>query len=139
MVGDGPFAETLRYSVNADGIEILGARSDIPELLRDADLMLFTSSPAGEGMPGVLIEAGLSGLPSVSTRVPGAAEIIQDGLTGILVGDSAWEMMEAVGRLLDHAEVRSAMGAAARDWCESKFNLDVMAQRWMAALRQTLR
>ena len=46
---------------------------------------MFTSLPPGEGMPGVLIEAGLSGLATVSTRVPGARDVIEDGVTGFLV------------------------------------------------------
>ncbi len=138
MVGDGPLASTLASCAEAEGIELLGARSDVPELLRAADVFLFTSLPAGEGMPGVLIEAGLSGLVSVSTRVPGAGDVISDGVTGLLVGDSTAAMVEAVGALLDNAEQRSAMGAAAQERCESRFSLDVMAQRWTAALRPLL-
>ena len=139
MVGDGPLAASVTPLAQAEGIEVLGARSDVPELLRTADLFLFTSLPAGEGMPGVLIEAGLSGLASVSTRVPGAAEVLHEGVTGLVVEDSATAMAEAVGRLLDHADQRSAMGAAAHIRCESEFNLDLMARRWEAALQPFLR
>ena len=62
--------------LTAHGVELLGPRSDVPELLRSADVFVFTSLPTGEGMPGVLIEAGLSGLPAVSTPVPGAATVV---------------------------------------------------------------
>jgi glycosyltransferase involved in cell wall biosynthesis len=139
MVGDGPLARTVGPLAEAEGIEVLGPRSDVPDLLRAADLFLFTSLPAGEGMPGVLIEAGLSGLASVSTRVPGAAEVIAEGVTGLVVEDSTTAMAEAAGRLLDHVDTRTAMGAAARTRCESEFNLDLMARRWQAALRPLLR
>jgi glycosyltransferase involved in cell wall biosynthesis len=139
MVGDGPLAATLKPFAEAQGIEVLGARSDVPDLLRSADLFLFTSLPAGEGMPGVLIEAGLSGLASVSFRVPGAAEVIDDGVTGLVVEDSTTAMVEAVGLLLDNPDQRSAMGADAHIRCESEFNLDLMARRWQAALRPLLR
>jgi len=139
MVGDGPLAATLKPVAEAEGIEVLGARSDVPDLLRSADVFLFTSLPAGEGMPGVLIEAGLSGLASVSTRVPGAAEVIDDGVTGLVVEDSTTAMVEAVGLLLDNPDQRSAMGAAAHIRCESEFNLDLMARRWEAALQPFLR
>ena len=60
-------------------------RSDIAEQLRSADVFVFPSAPAGEGMPGVLIEAGLSGLPVVATAVPGVASVLADGQTGIVV------------------------------------------------------
>lgn len=139
MVGDGPLATTLIPGAEAEDIELLGPRSDIPELLRSADVFLFTSLPAGEGMPGVLIEAGLSGLAAVSTRVPGASEVILDGVTGILVDDSTAAMVDAVGRLLDDTGRRSAIGVAARSRCESEFSLDVMAMRWRAALQTLLR
>ena len=64
MVGDGPLATTLIPLAAAHGVELLGRRSDVPELLRQSDVFVFTSLPTGEGMPGVLIEAGLSGLPA---------------------------------------------------------------------------
>jgi glycosyltransferase involved in cell wall biosynthesis len=138
MVGDGPLGPSLRSEALSNGVEVLGARDDVPELLRAADLFLFPSLPAGEGMPGVLIEAGLCGVPSVSTRVPGAAEVIEDGVTGLLVEDCPEAMVEAVGRLLDDELGRSAMGAAAHVRCESKFNLDLMAGRWQTALHRLL-
>ena len=119
----------------AHGVELLGPRSDVPELLRHADLLLFTSLPAGEGMPGVLIEAGLSGLPVVSTPVPGATTVLCDGHTGVMVDDSVAAMVAAVGELLDAPERRAAMGASARVRCESEFNLELMTQRWRTSLR----
>ena len=135
IVGDGPLAGELRPLAAAQGIEVLGPRSDVPELLRDADVFVFTSRPAGEGMPGVLIESGLSGLPSVSTSVPGAATVLCDGSTGVIVEDSVAALSDAVGRLLADPERRSAMGAAARRRCVSAFTLDLMAERWRNALQ----
>ena len=135
IVGDGPLAGTLAPLAAAQGVELLGPRSDVPELLRRSDVFVFTSLPTGEGMPGVLIEAGLSGLPAVSTPVPGAATVLCDGHTGVIVDDSVAAMAAAVGQLLDDPERRAAMGASARTRCESEFTLDLMAQRWRAALQ----
>jgi glycosyltransferase involved in cell wall biosynthesis len=135
IVGDGPLAGDLAPLAAAQQIEILGPRADVPELLRRADVLVFPSLPSGEGMPGVLIEAGLSGLPAVSTPVPGAATVLSDGLTGMIVDDSVASIAAAVGQLLDDPDHRAAMGAAARSRCESAFNLDLMAERWHAALR----
>ena len=135
IVGDGPLAGTLAPLAAAQGVELLGSRSDVPELLRRSDVFVFPSRPTGEGMPGVLIEAGLSGLPTVSTPVPGAATVLCDGRTGMIVDDSVAAMAAAVGELLDDPDRRAAMGAAARSRCESTFTLDLMAQRWRAALQ----
>ena len=126
---------TLAPSAAAHGVELLGSRSDVPELLRRSDVLVFPSRPTGEGMPGVLIEAGLSGLPTVSTPVPGAATVLADGRTGVIVDDSVGAMAQAVGQLLDDPVRRAAMGAAARSRCESEFSLDLMAERWRAALQ----
>jgi glycosyltransferase involved in cell wall biosynthesis len=135
MVGDGPLAAALAPQAAAQGIELLGERLDVPELLRRSDVFVFPSRPAGEGMPGVLIEAGMSGLPTVATSTPGAASVICDGQTGMIVDDSVTAMAAAVGQLLDDPDRRTAMGAAARRRCESTFTLDLMAQRWRDALQ----
>jgi glycosyltransferase involved in cell wall biosynthesis len=134
MVGDGPLAGTLARLAAAQGVELLGPRSDVPELLRRSDVFVFTSLPTGEGMPGVLIEAGLSGVPAVSTPVPGAATVLCDGRSGVIVDDSIAKIAAAVGQLLDDPDRRAAMGVSARIRCESEFNLDLMTQRWRAAL-----
>ena len=132
IVGDGPLAGGLAVLAADHGIELLGPRSDVPELLRRSDVFVFTSLPAGEGMPGVLIEAGLSGLPVVSTPVPGAATVLGDGVAGVIVDDSVASLAAAVGQLLDDPDRRAAMGAAGRSRCESAFSLDLMAERWRA-------
>jgi glycosyltransferase involved in cell wall biosynthesis len=134
IVGAGPLAPTVAQLAEAHGVEFLGARPDVPELLRSADVFVFTSLPIGEGMPGVLIEAGLSGLPAVSTPVPGAATVLCDGRTGMIVDDSVAAIAGAVGELLDDPDRRSAMGVSARLRCESEFNLELMARRWRTAL-----
>ena len=134
MAGDGPLAGILTPLAAAHGVELLGPRSDVPELLRNADVFVFTSLPTGEGMPGVLIEAGLSGIPAVSTPVPGAATVVGDGRTGMIVDDSGAAIAAAVGELLDAPDRRRAMGRAARTRCESEFSLDLMAERWRDAL-----
>jgi glycosyltransferase involved in cell wall biosynthesis len=135
LVGSGPLAASMASSAAAHGVELLGSRSDVPELLRRADVLVFTSRPTGEGMPGVLIEAGLSGLPAVSTPVPGAATVVAGGRTGVIVDDSVGSMAHAVGQLLDDPVRLAAMGVAARSRCESLFSLDLMAERWRAALQ----
>lgn len=135
IVGDGPLADTLVPLAAAQGIELLGPRSDVPELLRHSHVFVFTGRPTGEGMPGVLIEAGLSGLPAVSTPVPGAATVLCDGCTGVIVDDSVATMATAVGQLLDDPDRRAAMGASARRRCASAFTLDLMAERWRDALQ----
>ena len=58
IIGDGPLRDELVVPAKVAGVELLGPFRHFPALLRAADVIVFPSLPAGEGMPGVLIEAG---------------------------------------------------------------------------------
>ncbi len=139
LVGDGPLREALAGPAQAAGVEMLGSRSDIPEQLRAADVLVFPSRPAGEGMPGVLIEAAMTGLPVVATAVPGVRSIVVDGDTGIIVpvGDRP-AMVEATARLLDDCTLRSTMGRAARRHALDNFTVSAVGECWMSLLQPLL-
>ena len=139
MMGDGPLRQALAGPAEAAGVELLGPRSDVADQLRRTDVMVFPSRPAGEGMPGVLIEAGLSGVAVVATAVPGVASIVKNGETGFVVPvDDITEMVAAVTRLLDDAALRSSMGRAARERCRVNFSMDTVGERWLRILEQVL-
>lgn len=130
LVGDGPRMGELKEAAKSAGVEMPGRRDDIAGLLAGADVLVFTGRPP-EGMPGVLIEAGLCGLPVVSTRVPGAADVVADGSTGILVDlDDLPAVVAATRALLDDEALRARMGVRARERCSTMFSLDGTAERW---------
>ena len=131
LVGDGPLAAGLEVPARDAGVSMLGERDDVPELMRNADLFVFPSLPEGEGMPGVLIEAGLSGLPVVATDVPGVRTVVDDTVTGHVVatGDLAG-LCDLVDQLLSDPGRLHEMGAAARSRCQAEFTMDVSARRW---------
>ena len=134
MVGEGPLAEAIRPAAEAAGVAMLGRRDDVARLMADSDLLVLTSRPP-EGMPGVLIEAGLSGLPSVSTRIPGAGDVIEEGSTGFLVEiDDFAGMVDAVQGLVSDQRSRSEMGQRARELCLRRFTLEATADRWRQVL-----
>ena len=117
MVGDGPLYEILRPLAAAAGVEMLGRRDDAPEIRR-ADIFVFPSQPTGEGMAGVLIDAGLSGLPTVATDAPGVTDVVVSGETGLVVpSDDQEGLIDAVASLVKDPVRRRAMGAAARTHC----------------------
>lgn len=134
-VGDGPLSGTLAPAAAAAGVELLGARGDVAEVLKGTDVLVFPSLPLGEGMPGVLIEAGLSGVPVVATSVPGVDAIVADGETGCIVGvDDFDALVEATAGLLADPDRRRTMGQAARHRCMERFSMDVVTSGWRAAL-----
>ena len=131
VVGDGPMRGALTEPARSAGVELLGERNDVAELMRGADLFVFPSLPEGEGMPGVLIEAGLSGLCVLATRVPGVSTVIDDRITGSVVDVSDFgSLVQEARRLLADPVVRSEMGRAAREKCVSDFSMQASARAW---------
>lgn len=140
VVGDGSQVNALRDQARKtapDRIHLVGSMPGPTEALAAADLVLLTSRT--EGMPGVLIEAGLSGRAAVATDVGGVSEIVRDGETGVLVplddvgapGALAARVAHGVRRALAAHE---ELGAAARERCLAEFEIEPVAARWQALL-----
>jgi glycosyltransferase involved in cell wall biosynthesis len=139
LFGDGPLRHTLADTAAAADVELRGSRSDVADQMRRADVLVFCSRPAGEGMPGVLIEAGLSGLPVVATDVPGVRTIVSDGETGMVVGAEDQEaLIDATAGMIADPDLRSAMGRAARQRCVERFSLAAVGDRWLSLLEPWL-
>lgn len=139
MIGDGPLLSSLAVAAREAEVQLLGHSDDVPALLRAADLLAFTSIPDGEGMPGVFIEAGLSGLPVVTTNVPGAGTVIASGETGFVVGVHDLDAFVDQARLLlQNAELRRRFGAAARARCLAGFTLEASVGQWRDLLTRML-
>ncbi len=86
-------------------------------------------------MPGVLIEGGLAGLAVVTTRVPGAAEVVIDGETGFVVPvDDLPALVHACRSLVLDAALRTRFGAAGRERCMREFSLDASIGKWRELL-----
>ena len=133
LAGDGPLKATLLERAVALGIadatHLLGHRSDVEVVLAAADI--FTLTSVSEGLSNTILEAMASALPVVATRVGGADELIEDGISGILVSaGSAAEIAQGLGRLFEHAARRAAMGLAARARVEAEFSLAGMVERY---------
>ncbi len=95
-------------------------------MLAAADAVVLASRT--EGMPGVLIEAGLAARPTVAFDVGAVSEVVADGETGVLVapGDVP-ALATGIRRALDDA---GGMGDAARDRCLARFEIGVVGARW---------
>lgn len=117
VVGDGELRDSLKARVRALGLDgrvhFLGWRGDLPRLYADLDLVVLTS--ASEGLPVSLIEAMAAARPVVATRVGGVPDLVEDGVTGLLVppGDPG-ALAEAIVALLADPERRRHMGEAGR-------------------------
>lgn len=117
IVGDGPARESLREDVRRRGLQdivhLVPAQERVGPYLAAADLCVLPSIT--EGMPALLIEAGIAGVASVAYAVGGVPEVIEDGVTGVLVHRNHQDaLMGAVAGLLRDGARRRAMGDAAR-------------------------
>lgn len=133
VVGAGP----QRTALEALAATVLPGRAhftgpvDRPQAaLAAADVVVLPSRT--EGMPGVLVEAGLTGRPAVATHVGGVPEIVRPGETGVLVapGDTAGLTAGLRTALAD----APTLGAAARKHCLSHFDMPVLAEQWAEVL-----
>lgn len=139
LLGEGPCrADVQRHIAEADlGDHVLmhGAQPQevVRRMLFEADVKCLPSVPTAggkrEGIPVVLMEAMASGVPVVSSRLSGIPELVENGVSGILVEprDSAG-LADAFERLSRDPALRARMGAAGRACVESRFNLHKNAE-----------
>jgi glycosyltransferase involved in cell wall biosynthesis len=142
IAGDGPLLEMVATKARAssvrDRILFPGFETDVAGLL--AALDLYVTSSVTEGLSLAIIEAMASGLPVVGTNVGGNPEVVEDGVTGLLVPPSkAAPLAEALARLLKDAPLRRAMGEAGRARALTEFTEERMLERTADVYRGVLR
>ena len=97
MAGDGELLEECRKRISQQDlpVTVLGWQSNIEKVLSAADIVVLTSD--NEGTPLSLIQAGMAGLPVVTTNVGSVPEIVLDGVTGIITELDVQEIANALG------------------------------------------
>lgn len=137
VAGDGPDRTALeaRSATVAPGrVRFVGSVQDPSEALAAADAIVLPSRT--EGLPGVLIEAGLMGLPAIATDVGSVSDIVVDGVTGRLVPPADPDgFARAIRDVLDDPV---ALGDAARAPCRDRYELKVVAEAWDGLLGRIL-
>lgn len=147
IVGDGPLMGRLRDRIRTRGlegrVELMGARSqeEVRELLSRAGLCVLASQRGGDGqmdgIPVVLMEALALGVPSVSTRISGIPELIEDGVTGLLAPPAdPRALASAMERVLDDPELAGRLAAGGRRRVEKDYDLEVNAGRLLDLIRR---
>jgi glycosyltransferase involved in cell wall biosynthesis len=116
-----------------------GERDDVERWYPAFDLHLITSLPRSEGTTTTAMEAQACGVPVIATRVAAVAEVVDDGVTGVLVPPERPDAIaDAVLRLLGDGALRARMGAAGREAALERFDVeraaDVYVQAYEAAL-----
>tara|TARA_Y100001968_G_scaffold330729_1_gene383381 strand:+ start:129 stop:1223 length:1095 start_codon:yes stop_codon:yes gene_type:complete len=138
IVGEGAKRKELETLANNLGLNIketfLGKRFDIPELLGQADIFAFSTTPA-EGFGIVLIEAMAAGLPIIASNVPACREVLQEGMAGELLpyGDvKAWS--EKLRQLLTSPTQRKELTQRSIKFA-SEYDIQKSASNWYQLLK----
>lgn len=132
LVGDGPRRAALEALVRerglAEHVHFAGriGQDEIGAYYRDADVFCLPSF--AEGVPVVLMEAMASALPVVSTRVNGIPELVEDGVSGLLVAPGRSDLLAtALRRVAEDPARRAELGEAGRARVAERFEVEACA------------
>jgi len=130
LAGTGPERAFIEERVRALGlgsrVVLAGYRPEARALIASADLLLLASIE--EGMPNVLLEAMAAGVAQVATRVGGAEEAVEEGVTGFLVPPRDPVLLaERALKILGDDALRRRMGEASRARFAERFSTSRMA------------
>ncbi len=123
MAGDGELSEECRKRISDQKlpVTVLGWQSDIEKVLSAADIVVLTSD--NEGTPLSLIQAGMAGLPVVTTNVGSVPEVVLDGVTGIITDLDVQEIANALEKLATDKGLRERLGLAAQEFTLANFGV----------------
>jgi glycosyltransferase involved in cell wall biosynthesis len=135
LVGDGPLREVLTAQAAAIGpwVQLTGRRMDVERLLPAFDVFALPSK--SEGLPLVVPEAMAARLPVIATAVGGLPDVVDEGLTGLLIPVDVTALATALDRMSTDRDRARAMGVRAREVALTRYSADRMLEDYMALYR----
>lgn len=129
LIGDGPERVQLEQLVAKndlkDNILFHGYANQhtVRAKLLESDIFVLPSF--AEGVPVSFMEAMASGIPVVGTNVGGVSELIEHGVTGLIIPPADEDALKnAISRYIKDPDLRMRISQAARIYVENEFNLD---------------
>lgn len=132
-----PYVELIRSLGVADRIHLLPATANVERYYAAADIFVFPTFYDPFGL--VATEAMASGLPVICSAEAGAAEVIQDGIDGLVL-HTPWDagsLVDPLRKLATDSDLRRRLGAAARQSAERQ-TWDSVARQTMAVYREVV-
>ena len=133
IVGDGPNRAEVEAEVSRlrepRWVVMTGRRMDVPHLVPAFDV--FALSSKTEGLPLVVPEAMAAGLPIVATAVGGLPDVVDEGVTGMLVPVEEAALRAALESLIGDPARARAMGARAREIALERYSHDRMVDAYL--------
>lgn len=119
-------------------VQHMGVSYDMNKVYRNADLVVLPSYH--EGMSNVLQEAAATGLPTITTDIPGCHEIVEDGVTGYLCKLKDVDSLESAMRsFIDLSyDERLIMGKKARGKMEREFDRKLIVKSYLDEIKSVI-
>lgn len=141
LVGDGALRADLENVFKTAGlldrVWFAGERKDVADIMRGLDC--FTLPSIAEGISNTILEAMASRLPVVATRVGGNPELIESGMTGVLVPRASSDALaDALLHYFNHRATARRHAKAARQLVENRFSLSRMVHDYSSLYERTL-
>ncbi len=139
VIGEGDERRNLTEAISTAKLDssfvLAGFVSDARELLSAFDIFALPS--VKEGLPYTLLEAGLARLPVVASDIPGIEDIIEHGVTGLLVPSHDPEALaRALTRLKNYGPLRVRLGSALYEKVSAHFSPEIMLAGTIALYRE---
>lgn len=138
--GDGAaqFARQVVRAGLSDYVTLAGFRDDLHRLLGGLDVLVHPATREGLGVS--LLQAASCGVPIVASRIGGIPEVVQDGITGLLVPpEDPPALADALVRILGDPNRARRMAAEGRSWVIERFGVEQMVAGTLAVYRDLLR
>lgn len=139
MVGDGILrAESEKQAAElglTDNIQLCGYQKEVNRFIIASDILILSSDT--EGLPGVVLECGYLGIPTVSGDVGGIKECVETGVTGFVIENKVPKnYVEKALLLLQNEDMRVSMGEKQRKKVCAGFTMDQVIHKYISFFEQ---
>jgi glycosyltransferase involved in cell wall biosynthesis len=134
ILGSGEEYAALKYHTEAlginDRVHLLGYVPDAATYIKAFDIFVLPSKK--EGLPYVILEAGLAGLPVIATDLPGNRDIIESGVHGFLIEPEYRMLATSLEMLMRDPGMRRTLGARLQEKVMDEFSIEHMVNATFA-------
>jgi glycosyltransferase involved in cell wall biosynthesis len=141
IVGEGIMKNELQQLSAQLGlnryIKFLGARDDVPALLKLADIFVLPSLQ--DNMPLSIIEAQLAGKAIVTSNAGGIPEMVNHGVTGLIApAGRITPLYKHIKTLIENDSFRNGISSNTKEWAMQHWSIDLMIDRILTIYKQML-
>ena len=139
VAGQGDLFEYTTNRIHQESLPVsmLGWQSNIELVLSAADIVVLTSD--NEGIPISLIQAGMFGIPVVTTDVGAVRDVVVHQRTGLITSSNVEDIASAIEELAGNPDLRRKFGQDAKGFTTSRFNAERLSQDHKALYLQLIK